>query len=420
MNYKLPLAAGLIMALSFASVFAQAPTDEDSQGPTSETSTSPVAFVYIASGSTDSIDGGPLQTYGFAAAANGKLTKIPGSPFAAADVQYMGVNGKYLFGTMTGDDGSTVGIETFSIASNGALKSAQTFKYKESSSDFTFPWSLGLDHFDQVVYVDLGLSDPDAEVFQALGIDQSNGKLHSIAQTSIDPDSPTAWLSFLADNKFAYSADTSLSACAEHRGLVGFTRASNGKLTTLNIGNPIPPAPEANHYYCVQALSTDPSNHIAAALYDEDASGKQYGNPVMATFTVSSTGELTTTSTSKNMPQVIVGANEGPPNVSWIRMSPSGELLAVASYEGIEIFHFNGSSPMTKFKSVNFGQGPYGVTQVYWDNANHLYVYDGDFRLAVFNVTSTSVTPAPGSPYSVPFGTSQDETSPGGLIVLPR
>jgi hypothetical protein len=424
MNYKLFLAAGLTTALFFASAFAQpqaaqAQTDADNQSPTTEPSTSPVAFVYISNGASDSIYGGPLQTWGFAAAANGELTKIPGSPFKSADVAYMGVNGKYLFGIMAGDGGSTDGIETFSIATNGALKPVQTFKYKETTSSNAFPWSLGLDHSGQVLYVDLALLYPDTEVFQALGIDQSTGKLQSLGQTPIDIE-PTAWLSFLADNKFAYSADTSLTACLDYRSLSAFERASNGALTALDIANPLPPTPENGHLYCVQSVATDPSNHIAAVLYDEDASGKQYGNPVMATFTADSTGELTTTSTSANMAQLAIDVDNQLPTVTWMRMAPSGKFLAVASYSGIEVFHFNGASPMTKLKILEYpGPGPLNTMQMYWDNADHLYAYNGNGALSVYTVTSNSVTEAPGSPYSVPYDTYQDAVS-GGLIVLPK
>jgi hypothetical protein len=422
MNYKLHLAAGLTTALFFASAFAQpqAQTGADNQSPTTETSTSQVAFVYISNGTTNDIYGGPLQTWGYAAAANGKLTRIPGSPFKFADVGYMGVNGKYLFGIMAEDGGYTDGIETFSIAANGALKPAQTFKYKETTNSNAFPWSLGLDHSGQVLYVDLALLYPDAQVFQALGIDQSTGKLHSLGQTPIDTYEPTAWLSFLANNMFAYSADASQTACMDHRSLTAFERASNGVLTALDIANPLPPTPEDGHFYCVQSIATDPSNHIAAVLYDEDASGKQYGNPVMATFTAGSTGELTTTSASENMAQVAIDVYNQLPTVSWMRMAPSGKFLAVAAYSGIEVFHFNGASPMTKLKILEFpGPGPLNTMQMYWDNADHLYAYDGNGTLSVYTVTSKSVTEAPGSPYSVPYSTYQDAVS-GGLIVLPK
>ena len=69
---------------------------------------SSVAFVYVSS----AVSGNSYEISAFAAASNGKLTRVSGSPFSA-DVQNMAVNGKYLFGT----DG--IEIYSFSIASDG-------------------------------------------------------------------------------------------------------------------------------------------------------------------------------------------------------------------------------------------------------------------------------------------------------------
>jgi hypothetical protein len=72
---------------------------------------SPVAYVYISTSSS----GKYTDIKGFYAAANGALTPISGSPFAAS-LSYMALNGKYLFGT----DGTY--IYSFSIAPNGSLQ----------------------------------------------------------------------------------------------------------------------------------------------------------------------------------------------------------------------------------------------------------------------------------------------------------
>jgi len=54
-------------------------------------------------------------------AANGKLTAVPGSPFNF-NLSLMGANGRYLFGF----EPSSVIIDSFSMAANGALKKAAT------------------------------------------------------------------------------------------------------------------------------------------------------------------------------------------------------------------------------------------------------------------------------------------------------
>ena len=51
-------------------------------------------------------------------------------------------------------------------------------------------------------------------------------------------------------------------------------------------------------------------------------------------------------------------------------MAPSGKLLAAGGYAGVVLFHFNGGSPLTKYKTLlaNDNIGP-----ILWDNNNHLY-----------------------------------------------
>ena len=88
-----------LAVLCTATVFAQIT-------PTS----SPVAFVYVS----NAVGGNNYEINAFAAASNGKLTRVTGSPFPA-DVQNMAVNGKYLFGT------NGIDIDSFSIAPDGSL-----------------------------------------------------------------------------------------------------------------------------------------------------------------------------------------------------------------------------------------------------------------------------------------------------------
>ena len=65
------------------------------------------------------------------------------------------------------------------------------------------------------------------------------------------------------------------------------------------------------------------------------------GPPQLATYTADNSGNLHTTSTPANMPQTAVGT------VTDLKMAPSGKLLAVGGTAGLQVFHFNGSSPIT-------------------------------------------------------------------------
>jgi len=60
----------------------------------------------------------------FAADSDGKLARVPGSPFLA-DVQFMALNGKFLFGT------NGLDIQSFSIGPSGALQKVATINAQQ-------------------------------------------------------------------------------------------------------------------------------------------------------------------------------------------------------------------------------------------------------------------------------------------------
>src|ERR1700761_6621601 len=107
MTRLLQLAVCLVALLSMGGALAQAP-DAKTDESTSETASKPVAHVYVGTGS---------QILAFSAAANGKLTSVPGSPFKY-NISLMGANGHYLFGF----EPSSVIIDSLAMAANGALK----------------------------------------------------------------------------------------------------------------------------------------------------------------------------------------------------------------------------------------------------------------------------------------------------------
>jgi hypothetical protein len=156
-------------------------------------------------------------------------------------------------------------------------------------------------------------------------------------------------------------------------------------------------------------MATDPTNHAAMMLtaWDNDV----YAPPVIATYTADANGNLTTTSTFKNMATL----EEGPYNeclnytCGYLRMSPSGKLLAAVVPGGLQLFHFNGGDPATKYKTLVANN----IGSILWDNDNHMYALGsdskGDGKLWVYTVTPTSVTEAPGSPYAV--------TNAGSMVV---
>jgi hypothetical protein len=326
------------------------------------------------------------QVFGYVAAANGALTPIPGSPFAG-NVSSLALNGAWLFGVdQTGQD-----IDSFSIGSNGAL----AYKDKYTTS-LTGGWlyDLFLDHTGSSLYAIYYTTNND---YLSQSIDQATGQLSFLNDLQGGPDHNVP-LSFIGNNKFAYA-----SSCY-HFGpeIFGVQRASNGTLSYLNMNPPFP-AEKSGGFYCPWAAAADPTNHLAVALTPLTSNWGSDGPTQLAVYTVDSSGNLTTTSTYQNMPAVLTKG------VQTYWMSPTGKYLAVGG-AGLQIFHFNGANPITKFTGLLTTDT---IGQVYWDNANHLYAISASAgKLYVFSVTATGVTQAPGSPHKI--------TSPQSLIVLPK
>ncbi len=324
---------------------------------------------------------------GYAAAANGSLTTIPGTPFATPGGD-IALNGEWLFST----DGNN--IYSFSIAANGSLKQVDSLQVETSGG----LGNLFLDHSGTSLYVDYYTENNE---YMAYSIDNSSGKLTYMDNVMGGP-SIGAVASFVGNNEYAYS-----SSCYHFTPeIYGLQRASDGAITELNI-TPAIPATKIPGFYCPFLAAADPTNHVAVAMQPLNSNWATVGPYELATYTADSTGNLTTTSTYANMPSTEVAGSWGLTDY-W--MSPSGKFLAVAGNLGLQIFHFNGANPITKYTNLLVSEE---VDQVFWDNSNHLYALGRTAgKLWVFTVTGTSVKQAPGSPHSI--------TVPDSMIVLPK
>lgn len=350
---------------------------------------SPVAWVYVSSSIGNTAVN---EVYGFDAASNGKLTPIPGSPFAA-DVDSIALNGTYLFGTKRGG----IYIDSYLIESTGALRFAAQTNFTQPNGGNGIASGLILDHTGATLY-DLDNFSPDfTDVqYQAFRVDKPTGKLVYLNETRTTGN---AVLSFIGNNKFAYS-----SVCAKFQTPIisGVQRNSNGSLTHLDhLNAPYPTAPIGG--YCPNSAAADPTNHVAMSFLPCTGYHDCFLPFRLATYTVDSSGKLTTTSTYENMPKTQVG------NVSDLNMSWSGKLLAVGGDAGLQVFHFNGAAPITPYTPLLTTSA---VDQFFWDFEGHLYAISySASKLWVFTVTPTSYSQAPGSPYTI--------NSPNAIIVQP-
>ncbi len=367
-----------------------------------QASTTPVAYVYVTTSKGTDVYG---------AASTGKLTLVSGSPFPTSGYM-VGSNGKYLV-TLTNND-----VHSYKIASNGAVGPQESELDTNSYSGSKCGGTAGgvLDHTGQDVNVSLkGSSAGDGNLLcsalQASSISSSSGALTFKGSLVFDEDlkitgSDTLPV-FLGNNAFAYSTEATTDSCQTTLNI--FARESSGVLKFAGSQNVTYPAPPSGgyEYYSLYAshvpssvsapspslITDDSSNHLAVALFAmTDPPCGPTKNPQLASFTAESNGSLKSTNKSSNMPSL-----PGPINV--MRMSPSGKLLAVATGTGVQLFHFNGSSPITKFTGV-VGTSGY-IIDLQWDKSNHLYAINGaSGNLHVYTATSTGLEEAAGSPYA--------------------
>lgn len=355
-----------------------------------QTNTSPshVAWVYV-SNLVSPDHSAAHNIYAYGARSDGSLFRVAGTPLNA-DIKDLWDNSHYLFG-LNGNQ-----IDSYWISSTGALQLVGTV---DAAAHATNPCGgigpLKVDHSGHSLYNPISEGDCMGFSFQNFAISNTTGKL-TYKSTSDEIFLGGSELDFLGNNLFAYSPICTNFDHEEVGYITGFKRASDGSLHTIQITNPGPVPSNSNNAYCPQTIATDPTNHVAVLQQEVDFFSDPYGTPVIATYTATATGDLTSTSTYKNMPHTRSGSRV-------MGMDPSGKLLAVAGTNGLEIFHYHGANPVTYAKTLLTSVS---VDSLYWDHNNHLYALTrsniGKGKLYVFTVTTSGASQAPGSPHSIP------------------
>jgi hypothetical protein len=331
----------------------------------------------------------------FAADANGRLTPVKGSPFPD-NVGGMVVNGKYLFGLNI----NVPYIPRFLIEPNGALHWIQSTKVRTACGGGIGP--LTLDHTGSTLYVPTSnATDCLTNVMQSFRVEKSSELTFLGSQQTGYFFGP---ITFIGNNEYAYGAECTPVNGETVTAIVGLRRLNNGMAVLGPTGKLPETADPEKTYYCPLLTAADTTNHVAVALglnafdpFHTFVTGMQ-----IATYTADSSGNLSTKSTYANMPKLATSIVYG------LQMSPSGKLLAVCAQNGLQIFHFNGAEPETRYTRL-LTKDP--VLNCYWDNANHLYAISQQ-GLYVFTITAEKVTQAPHSPYLIP--------NAFGLIVQPK
>lgn len=372
----------LIATICLGTAVAQTATDQTSAKTAA--ANSPVAYVYVSR---------PTHVDGFAASSSGKLTAVPGSPFAGISVSHMSVTKKYLFGA--GDDQQN--IYTFSIAANGAIEEVAETNILNDAPDAFGTGPIRLDGTGSTLYNYIIADDSFVQSFKV----QEDGGLLFLGDTETDSTfdvqevAPTM-ISFLGNNKFAY--ETGCDQDELNPATEAFKRETTGTLEFVKTTHALPKTKSSSDVYCPYLQATDPTDHLALAIqaYNEN-SGETVGPIVLAAYTADSDGNLSTKSTFENMPALDGGIG------STMSISPSGKLLAVSEGRGFQVFHFNGAEPITHDTGLLHSSESF--LQFAWDSDNHLYALSTG-KLHVYEATTTTIKEVSGSPYSIPEASS--------------
>ena len=150
---------------------------------------------------------------------------------------------------------------------------------------------------------------------------------------------------------------------------------------------------------------------MAVGIYvDQAAPCGGYGPPVLTTYAIDYKGNITDN-------QALIYPSV---TLSSMQINPQGNLLAVGgnigdptytnALTGLEVFHFNGANPITRYSSVLTSAA---IDTVSWDKNNHLYALSKSTnKLYVYTITPTNITPVSGSSYTI--------ASPSQLVVVPK
>jgi hypothetical protein len=341
----------------------------------------------------------------WAASSTGKLTLLKGFPFST-EGDTVGTNGTFF---LTLNENGT--LFSYKVESNGGLGGqvsiTNTYKYTPSSPYCGTAIGAEFDHTGKYVYVSIsgyGSGNTYCNSIQTFAIGKT-GELTFKGSTDYDLyqygdelgeiDYITGYRPTITGNgKFAFFADSVIPGNSLYN-INTFAQDGSG---TLNWQPTTETDPVGFSQSGVPGLMTDdPTNHLAMMVYT--LSGVPPGNlptPRIASYTVGSRGQITSTNTDANMPAV-------PSGITLMKLDPTGTKLAVATDPGVLFFHFNGANPVTRYPVAAIGDSG-AIGDMAWDDSDHLYL--GNYhsgRLHVYTVTKDGAAESPESPTQINF-----------------
>jgi hypothetical protein len=363
------------------------------------------AYVYV---------GSAKGAYLYNAASNGSLSLVSGSPFAIAG-NAIGSNGKFFFSLGTNY------LHSYSIAPNGALKGQagqiNTALHPYASCSVVYGGTMDRTGTEAYVLFDwLGSIYDSCDALQSYRIDGTTGAFTFGGATEFAGTASQVLgspLVIAGNNGHAYTFTRHY--CAND--LTEFYRDRFGVMNLdVSGGNTWPTPPDNDALYFPISMASDnqnlPTSHLAIALHEtfDDYCGAS-GPASLASFTVDYNGNTIYNGT-------MIKSAVYPTSMT---INPQGNLLAVGGSasntdnsggtqtSGLQVFHFNGANPIESYTGV-LTTAP--INDIRWDN-NNLYALSNSTRkLYAYTVTSSGITAAPGSPYTV-------ASTPNALVVVP-
>lgn len=350
-----------------------------------QTTTPSPSYVYVSNTPANSSNNYINE---YAVAPNGRLTVIDGSPYYAEETDITVAQDK-LFGI----DKDVPSIDAFSIGADGAITYLTSTDYAQfnpgdcGGAGWLFPDRSATDIYAMEFDGDCANNTYESFATEQSGSVANLGVVNGGAGSFNGVYLPAA---FLGNNQFAYEATN--NSCM-YFAVSAFERISNGLLTSASAKTTLPAAPDGYRAYYPTMLATDATNHVAITLWPVNPPGCSTAAQQIGVFTADANGNLTTTDTSATMPSTLVGS------VDDLKISPVGNLLAVAGSAGLQVFHFNGASSVSAYTNL-LTSDP--ITEMFWDRYGHLFALSQSTnKLHVFNVNQLTATEAPGSPYVI-------------------
>lgn len=364
--------------------------------------------------------GTPNGVYLYHTAANGSLSLVSGSPYPVAGNE-IGSNHDYFLSLDPNY------LHAYAMAANGAIQGqvSRIDNRNYSGSDCGTAQNAVLDHSGHDIYVEIyGGGKPAPEpcvTLQSFRLSNS-GALSFLDATEFATETETGVGGFASPIKLSGNGMYAYSASYDHECELRtwiLKRDTNGAMLEDSYQYLTVPSTPPDWRWIPWFVAADPTNHLAVAMYGESGDFGPCGSEdylwQLASFTLAADGSLASTNTPDKMPTPKVD-----PQV--LSMSYSGQFLAVGGSgtfntgdhgvqtPGLQVFRFNGADPITPYSGV-LTTSP--IDQIHWDRNHHLYALsDSTHKLYVYSVTSSSITAAPGSPYTIP-------STPSALVVAP-